>query len=424
LKAVETPLSSRRQVTALLLQGGRLLLEYNESTGEIHRELTATAGALTGEACDVVVSYRGLAVSLAGEAPALGPVSELRYNMAVLAQVRTILEQVRRGEVGSVEALARLSKVEADAPRHSRWLAVLFLGAAAAGLAAILGAGPGDAAVVWVAAGLGLLVRQELGRRHFSLLALPLSAAFVGAVLGGLAIRLGWAESPELVLIVPALMLVPGPHLINGLFDLIDNHLPMSLARLGLAAGVLLASGLGVAVGVELTLPDSPTQGAARTGPLNLVLDMALAGVVTCGFAVFYNTPWAQVWMAAVGGMAGHGVRFLALELGCGLEAATFLGGLMVGAVSAWMARAGKLPVAVVAFAGAVTLMPGLHIYRALAGALQLARQPEQAVGELPGTGLQACLVVAGLALGTLLGARAGLALAERFAARGKSSTS
>ena len=41
---------------------------------------------------------------------------------------------------------------------------------------------------------------------------------------------------------MPALMVVPGPHLINGLLDLIDNHVPMALARFGLAAGVLLAS--------------------------------------------------------------------------------------------------------------------------------------------------------------------------------------
>ena len=85
--------------------------------------------------------------------------------------------------------------------------------------------------------GLGLLARQELGRRHFSLLALPFAAALIGAVAGGLAIRLGWTGSPELVLVVPALMVVPGPHLINGLLDLIDNHLPMSLARLGLGRG-------------------------------------------------------------------------------------------------------------------------------------------------------------------------------------------
>src|SRR5205085_10249055 len=157
--------------------------------------------------------------------------------------------------------------------------------------------------VVGAASGLGLWVRQELGRRHFSLLVLPLTAAFLGAVLGGLAIRLGWTHSPELVLIVPALMLVPGPHLINGLLDLIENYLPMSLFRLWLAAGILLASALGVVLGVELTLPAPlfPEQGAGADH-LNIVSDMALAGVVTCGFAVFYNTPWRHLWMAAAGG--------------------------------------------------------------------------------------------------------------------------
>jgi uncharacterized membrane protein YjjB (DUF3815 family) len=263
----------------------------------------------------------------------------------------------------------------------------------------------------------GLLIRQELGRRHCSLLALPLAAAILGAVLGGLAIRLGWTESPELVLIVPALMLVPGPHLINGLLDLIDNYLPMSLSRLGLALGILLASGLGVALGVELTLP-APlfAEQSAAAAHLTLVSDMLLAGIVTCGFAVFYNTAWRQLWMAAVGGMAGHGVRYLALQTGCGLGAATFLGGLTVGVIAAWMARSSRTPVAVIAFAGAVTMIPGLSLYRALGGALQLARLPELTdsgtVSGALGNALQGCLVVCGLALGLILGTRAVLALA------------
>jgi uncharacterized membrane protein YjjB (DUF3815 family) len=243
-----------------------------------------------------------------------------------------------------------------------------------------------------------------------------LTAAFVGAVLGGLAIRLGWTRSPELVLIVPALMLVPGPHLINGLLDLIDNHLPMSLSRLGLAAGILLASALGIVLGVELTLPAPCFPGqAAGADHLNLVSDMALAGVVACGFAVFYNTAWRQLWMAMVGGMAGHGLRFLTLKAGCRLEAATFLGGLGVGAVSAWMARSIKAPVAVIAFAGAVTMIPGLSLYRALGGALELARPAErtdlEAVARTLGNAFQGCLVVSGLALGLILGARVILAL-------------
>jgi hypothetical protein len=37
------------------------------------------------------------------------------------------------------------------------------------------------------------------------------------------------------------------------------------------------------------------------TDRVNLVSDMLLAGVVTSGFAMFYNAAWAQIAMAAVG---------------------------------------------------------------------------------------------------------------------------
>jgi uncharacterized membrane protein YjjP (DUF1212 family) len=411
---------TRRLQTELLLQAGRLLLEYNESTGVIHRALLSTARALTDETCHIAISYGGLAISLAGEGATLAPVEELRYNMAVQARVHEILAQVRRAQLDVSAAQACLETVEADTPRHSRWLAVLFLGLAAAALARLLGADLGAAAVAGVSSGLGLLARQELGRRHFCLLALPLTAALIGAVLGGGAIRLGWVRSPDLVIIVPALMVVPGPHLINGLFDLIDNYLPMSLARLGLAVGILLASALGIVVGVELTLPEPFLAEAGGNGhQLNLVSDMALAGLVTCGFAVFYNTAWRHLWMAAVGGMVGHGLRFLALESGWPLEAATLLGGLAVGAIAAWMARSSKTPVAVLAFAGAVTMIPGLSLYRALGGTLHIAHLSESAtpglVAETLGYGLQGCLVVAGLGLGLILGARGASALARQW---------
>jgi uncharacterized membrane protein YjjP (DUF1212 family) len=409
-------MSGRRVQTDLLLQAGRLLLEFNESTGEIHRALATTARAVGEDTCHLAVSYGGITVSLSGEHPAIEPVPELRYNTAVQTRVHQILAQVRWGKLDAEAALARLLRVEADTPRHSRWLVAVFLAAAAASLAGLLGADVAAAAVAGLATGLGLLARQELGRRHVSLLTLPLTAAFIGAVLGGLAIRIRWTRTPELVLIVPALMLVPGPHLINSLLDLIENYVPMSLSRLGLATGILLASALGIVVGVELTIPDPAFAGqAAGADHWNLVSDMALAGIVTCGFAVFYNTAWSQLWMAAAGGMAGHGLRFLALEAGCRLEAATFLGGLAVGAVSACMVRSIKAPVAVIGFAGAVTMIPGLSLYRALGGALQLARQAEATdptlVNKTLGDAFQGGLVVSGLALGLVLGARAVLAL-------------
>jgi uncharacterized membrane protein YjjP (DUF1212 family) len=403
-------MNHRRLHTLLLLQAGRLLLQYNESTEAIHRALMRTARSLTDESCDIAISYRDVAVSLAGEGAALRLVPQLRYNAAVQARVHEILEQIRRDGLEASAAMASLDRVEAETPRHPRWVAVLCLGAGAACLAALLGGDLAAAAVAGLATGLGLVARHELERWHFSLLALPLAAALIGAVLGGLAIQLGLTQTPELALIVPALMLVPGPHLINGLLDLIDNHLPMSLCRFGLAIGILLASALGIVLGVELTLPSPffPSQ----SGDLDRLTfsDMALAGIVTCGFAVFYNTSWRHLWMAVLGGMAGNGLRFLALEIGCTLEAATFLGGLAVGAISAWMARSARTPVAVIAFAGTVTMIPGLNLYRALAGAMQLARLPERADATVAtatlSNALRAGLVIGGLTLGLILGAR------------------
>ena len=114
-------MSALRLQTNLLLQAGRLLLEYNESTEAILRALTATARTLTDETCTVSVSYGSVAVSLAREGLALEEVRELRYNMAVQARVHEILEQVRRGKLDASAALA------CSAQRRSRHATVLAL---------------------------------------------------------------------------------------------------------------------------------------------------------------------------------------------------------------------------------------------------------------------------------------------------------
>src|SRR5262249_59805472 len=204
---------STRLQTELLADAGRLLLEYNESTGAIHRALAATAKALTPEACHVAVTYGGVRVSLAGHDPVLLPVRELRYNMAVQARVHSILIQVREGELEPAAARTQLTRVETDTPRHPRVVAILLLGVGAAGLAGLFGADAGAMLVAGVASGLGLLARHALGRTHLSRLILPLTAAFLRAALGGLALPLGWTQTPGLLPIRPSLLLPPPPPL-------------------------------------------------------------------------------------------------------------------------------------------------------------------------------------------------------------------
>jgi uncharacterized membrane protein YjjB (DUF3815 family) len=265
--------------------------------------------------------------------------------------------------------------------------------------------------VAGVSTAIGVLVRQELARRQFVLLLLPLCAAFIGALFGGLAVRFGWTSTPGLAIIVPSLVLVPGPHLINGLLDLVENYLPMSLARLGLATAILMSSAIGVIGGLELAFPSPPIAGtSADASHLNLLSDMLLAGVVTCGFAVYYNATWKQVGLAVVGGMGGHGLRYVALNVDFTPEAATFFGGAAVGLVSALIARSFKIPVAVIAFAGAVTMMPGVQMYRALGGCLKLAQHRgisnSSELAATLGDFMQASLIVAALSLGVIIAAR------------------
>jgi uncharacterized membrane protein YjjP (DUF1212 family) len=406
----------QRIETEMLACAGRLLLEYNESTGTIQRTLAATAKALSDERFDLTVFYGGVVVSLGDDGPKLKPVRELRYNAALQARVHSILRSVRDKELDASAALAALASAEADAPAHNSWLTAVLLGVAASGLAVLIGADSGAVMVAGVATSLGLLARQEIGRRHVNMLAMPLTAALIGAALGGIAIRFGWTQTPGLVLIVPSLMLIPGPHLINGLLDLIDNYLPISLARLGLATGILVGSALGVILGIELTLSGPPIVAQSfETNHLNLISDMLLAAVVTCGFAIYYNSSWVHIGMAVLGGMAGHGLHFLALDAGCRLEVAAFLGGLAVGFVSALIARSYRVPFAVIAFAGAVTMMPGLQMYRALGGFLLMAHQTAETerppVAVMLANASQATLVIGALAFGLIVAARMTLVL-------------
>src|SRR5947209_13329715 len=99
-------MSDRRLATDLLLEAGRLLLAYNESTAAIHRTLATTAAALTDEICHIGVFYRGVTVALAGESPAVRGIEELRYNMAVQARVHQVLDDVRAGRLDPPVALA------------------------------------------------------------------------------------------------------------------------------------------------------------------------------------------------------------------------------------------------------------------------------------------------------------------------------
>lgn len=402
-------MAQQPQEIAFLLEAGGLLLEYNECSAAIERLLESTGGKLLGSPCHVTVAAQLIIITHEGQAHASAPIRELRFNMSVVAQVYAIVQAVMEQRSSLDAALPDLAKSRNLPPPHPRWLVASGFGLGAAALARLLGADWPATVVAGTAAGLGLILRQWMALGGFSFLTLPLAAAFLGALIGGLAIRFGWTQSPELVLVVPALMLVPGAHFLNGLLDLFDRQVPMALTRFGLALALLLAAGLGVAIGAELTVANMPRVQLPPAVP-GLVASALFACLAACGFAFSYNCLWPQIGLVAVAGLVGNSVRLAAKAAPLQPEVAAFLGACAVGWVAGWLSRATRTPVAVIAFAAAVTMMPGLSMYRALSGMFTLARLGEDAPANTVTATLacvaEASLILAGLAAGLVFGVR------------------
>jgi uncharacterized membrane protein YjjP (DUF1212 family) len=414
---VEAPLLSSSESAAVrtdaalrfLRLSARLLLEYDVRTELLKRSLERVAAHLDVD-LRVVVAYREVTLIVADGRSFHVPVPGLRLNAAITVEVLRVIDELCTGRLALDDAMRRLEMVERTAPRYGGWAVAAIFGMAAAALAWLSGADRGAMAAAGVASGLGVIARRELARRDAALLTQPFAAGLIGAALGGIVIRLGWTDTAGPCVIVPALMLVPGPHLINSVYDMLENHMETGICRLALAMNVLVAAALGVVVGVWLTL--GLVAGAASSSdaaPLSLLLDITLAGLAACGFAVFYNAPWRVLWVSILCGMAGHGVRYLCLAGGLGVEMATLFGCVPVGIIGNVAARYLRLPFSSVAFAGAVPMMPGVAIYQSIVGAIRLSVAGTAADSLLASTtvalSFRAVFVVGSLAVGLLIGA-------------------
>jgi uncharacterized membrane protein YjjB (DUF3815 family) len=203
-------------------------------------------------------------------------------------------------------------------------------------------------------------------------------------------------------------MLVPGPHLINGVEDVLENEIAAGIGRLCLAIIILLAAALGVLAGMWLmvvTLAAPAAGGRAVTGP---VVNVLLAGMASAGFAAAQNSPWRIAWVSIACGAIGYGIRAVGLALGLGLAMASLAACLGIGIAAGLSSHRLRLPFASAAFAGAAPLMPGVLIYRSIAGALRLSTagplaDPALAVAMLAPF-VEATAVVAAMVIGLVLG--------------------
>lgn len=362
------------QLAHLTLQLGRLLLVNGVDTDQTRQAMTRFAAAYGAEA-NVLVSYETVLVTLAiaeqlrtksgHRLPGMG------VGMATVELINHLVDEAAIGRIDLNTVQSRTDAIEHQPPVWPRWLIVVGLGVTAASLARLFG---GD----WfacVAAGLagvaGTWLRLELGARHVDAVPSAFIVALLSGVVGGVLMRLGHSDAPALALVAPAMILVPGVPFINGVLDMIRNHVTIGLSRLAFASIVVLAIGLGIFAATLLTGIGVPVDAKAVT--IAVPEDALFSALAGGGYALLFNVPLRMAWACAVCGLVSHSLRTLLFQHGVDLIAGTLLGALAAGVLAQLFARHFRAPAVAMAFPGVVAMIPGAYAFRAIFGTLHIA---------------------------------------------------
>ena len=106
--------------------------------------------------------------------------------------------------------------------------------------------------MTFIASATGMVVRQEIGHRHFNPLLNFAATAFVTTAVSAQAVIYELGNSPSIVMASSVLMLVPGFPLINSVADMLKGYINMGIARFVMASLLTLATSLGIVAAMSL----------------------------------------------------------------------------------------------------------------------------------------------------------------------------
>jgi uncharacterized membrane protein YjjP (DUF1212 family) len=326
-------------------------------------------------------------------------------EMARVASAMQAIGDIEAGRLNADMAAKTIADISTLAPAPT-WLFALAAACGAVALAVIFGIQHmAAAALIFVSAGAGALLRRALGQLSTNLFIQPFCAALIAGIIGAVAVRYDLSSSLRLVAVCPCMVLVPGPHFLNGALDLIQGRLSLGGARLLYSALIVVAISVGLLLGLALLGVSLPADPAGRAVPL--WQDVIAAGVAVAAYSVFFSTPLRMLPWPVATGMFAHALRWAAIaQFGFGVPMGALVACVAVALILTPVSRRTHMPFAAIGFASVVSLIPGVYLFRMASGLLQIARGGEGSLELLNATtadGLIAAITILSMSLGLIV---------------------
>lgn len=368
----------------LLSAAARLLFQNGQTT-----EKTVTAveqiGAVLGYHALLLPRWGELSIRIDGPT---GPIQEVidaepaGVDMNKVAATTKAIDALCEGRIDVATARLSFDAISRYPPVGvARYALMAAAGADALGV--IFGTAHWfSLGLIALSAGLGAYLRRWLAGLSHNLFVQPFCAALLAGSIGAVAVRLQLSSALRLIALCPCMILVPGPHLLNGAIDLIRGRLSLGSTRIGYALLIILAICSGLLIGLSFAGVGLPASGTATAVPFGY--DLIAAGVAVGAYGTFFGMPWRTLPVPILIGAIAHGTRWAVISLGgCSLETGAFVSCLLVGIAATPIADRMRLPFAAFGFASVVSLIPGVYLFRMAGGLLELIAQGEKATPDL-----------------------------------------
>ncbi len=345
-------------------------------------------------------------------------VKHLGVNMRVINGIQVSLERLVAAQAGPDQLEAELNRVAGLGHMYPEWLILLTVGAATGAFCTVLGGAAPAILFATLGAATGLFVRRRMHHAGMNLYITVLAAATTSCLVAGLNLSLAAPLSealtaaglpvaagtaPSLAVAACVLYLIPGVPLINSVDDLLDGYTLMGIGRATVATLTVLAITWGVVIGLNIWHIPNGDLPHAR---LPLAVYALCGGIAAAGFAILFNVPRRVLGACVAGGALAVLTRAL-LVGGQGIEVAATLGALAAGVWGVIWSHRLRVPAAVLAVPAVIPLVPGVFLYKALLGLLNInhvdSTQRAAALASVFEYGLKAGIIVAGLSVGVAL---------------------